>query len=226
VTGLHPVIRRGAIVLAGAVVMVGIAFGGYSLGAPAPTPGPSAAAANDPALELQVASLMQKLATNPADVPTLVALGNVYYQAGDYPTAASWMEKVLAIDPNHVDSLLAYGAASFNLEQYERAEEAWKQVLTLEVDNVEAYYDLGFLYFTEQPPKTDLARQMWNKVVELAPESAIARTVSQHLQSLDSLASGAPAASPASSGDGAPEASPSQAPAATEPSVPAASPAG
>jgi tetratricopeptide (TPR) repeat protein len=135
------------------------------------------------------------------------------------------MEKVLAIEPDHVDSLLAFGAASFNLEQYQRAEESWKKVLAIEPDNVEAYYDLGFLYFSDTPAKVDLVRQMWGKVVELAPDSAIAKTVGSHLQSLDQLAPGASAASPAPSGNGAPAASstplPSAAPSATT-AVPAA----
>jgi tetratricopeptide (TPR) repeat protein len=207
---IHPAVRRGAIVLAGVVAVVGVAFGGYSLGAPSATPAPSAAAAaNDAAFKQQVAGLMQKLAANPSDIPTLLDLGNLYYQAADYQAATTWMEKVLAIDPSQVDALLAYGAASFNLEQYQRAEKSWQQVLAIEPDNVEAYYDLGFLYFSDSPPKVDLVRQMWGKVVELAPDSSIAKTVASHLQSLDSLASGAPAASPAPTGNGAPAASPS-----------------
>jgi cytochrome c-type biogenesis protein CcmH/NrfG len=210
--GISPAIRRAAIVLAGAVAVVGVAFGGYSLGAPAATPAPSAAAgADEAAFQQQVAGLMQKLAANPSDVAALVALGNLYYQAQDYASAQSWMQKVLAIDPKHVDGLLAYGAASFNLSEYETAETAWKQVLALEPDNVEAYYDLGFLYFSDSPPEIDRVREMWGKVVELAPDTAIAKTVGSHLKSLDSLASGAPAASPASAGDGAPLASPAPA---------------
>jgi cytochrome c-type biogenesis protein CcmH/NrfG len=227
--GIHPVVRRGAVVVAGAAVMVGIAFGGYSLGAPRATPAPSAAAAaDDAAFQQQVAGLMQKLAANPSDVPTLLALGNVYYQAQDYETAADWMRKLLAIDAKHIEGLLAYGAARFNLADYQTAESSWKQVLSLQPDNVEAYYDLGFLYFSDNPPKVDLVRQMWGKVVELAPDSSIAKTVGSHLQSLTSLASGAPAASPASAGNGAPLASPST-PAASgapvaAPSAPATSP--
>jgi tetratricopeptide (TPR) repeat protein len=208
--GVNPIVRR--VALAGAVVVavVAVGFGGYSLGAPKATPAPSGDA-QGAAFQQQVATLMQQLAANPNDIPTLAALGNVYYEAQDFQTAADWMRKVLAIDPKHIDSLLAFGASSFNLADYQAAEDSWKKVLELDPDNLVEYYDLGFLYFSDIPPQVDLARQMWGKVVELAPDSSIAKTVGSHLQSLTSLASGAPAASPASAGNGAPQAGPSAA---------------
>jgi tetratricopeptide (TPR) repeat protein len=219
--GVNPLLRRAALAGAVVVAVVAVGFGGYSLGAPKATPAPSGDV-QAAAFQQQVATLMQQLAANPNDIPTLAALGNLYYEAQDFQTAADWMKKVLAIDPNHVDSLLAFGAASFNLADYQAAEDSWKKVLEIDPANLEAYYDLGFLYFSDNPPKVDLVRQMWGKVVELSPESAIAKTVASHLKSLDTLASGAPSGSPAPAGSAAPQSSPapSVAPAAAPSSEP------
>jgi cytochrome c-type biogenesis protein CcmH/NrfG len=202
--------------LAGAIV---IAVVGYNLtsGSPTATPLPSGAAAQA-ALEATVGPLMQRLAADPKDTEALMALGDAYFQAGQYDVAASWFGKLLAVTPDDTRALLAQGAADFNLGDLDAAETAWKQVLALDADSVEAHYDLGFLYLNRQPPDMVGVRREWGEVVRLDPGSDVAQTVTAHLQALESAP---PSGSP---GAATPSASPGSSPVATPAASPAASP--
>lgn len=132
----------------------------------------------------KVAQLMQRISANPNDVTSLTALGDLYFQAGDYNTAGGWMAKAVAISPKDVKARLALGAAQFNLGNTTAAEKQWKRVVALDPKNVEAYYDLGFLYLSEKPVDTARAKAAWAKVVAIAPKSNVAKTVATHLKTL------------------------------------------
>ena len=202
---LSPAVRRLAIVVGALAVLAVVAFAGYQLGNPAVpgingTPAPDASGAVlDPA---QVSALMQKIQANPQDVDALSELADLYYAAGDYETAGLWLDKVIAVDPSNVAALLGRGAVAYNTGDNDTAERSWRAVLAVDDTNVEAHYDLGFMYFTQDPPKSDEARAEWNRVVELVPDSEIANTVRTHLGQLE------PSASPGASSTPAPSASP------------------
>jgi sugar phosphate isomerase/epimerase len=222
--GRHPIARRlliGGLVLGGIVAVAAV---GYGLGGPAAEPlGGDQPAASDGGIdEAQVAALMTRIQADPNDVDALLGLGDAFYAAGDFTTAASWLKKVLDVEPDNVQALVAYGAAAFNGGDDAAAKESWERAIELDPDNVEAHYDLGFLYYSANPQDLDAVRFEWGKVVELAPGTEIAETVKAHLDALASPApsgSAAPAASPAPSGSAAPAASadtnpvPSEAPA-------------
>ena len=201
----------------GIVVVMGFNAGGTSasvIGANG-SPAPSAAASVPVLDQAAVAALMVKIQANAKDADSLMALGDEYYKTGDYKTAGDWYAKVTAIEPTNVRGFLALGATAFNLGDATTAETAWKQVLTLDEKNVEAHYDLGFLYLNAQPPDMAGVQREWSRVVALAPDSDIAKTVKAHLDALASAApaspgaSGAPAGSPAASaGSSAPSSAP------------------
>jgi cytochrome c-type biogenesis protein CcmH/NrfG len=211
----------GATVVAiGIIGVLGFNAGGTSAagigagGSPAP-----AASATTPVLDqAAVAALMVKIQANPNDADSLMALGDQYYQTGDFKTAGDWFAKVTAVEPTAVRGYLALGASAFNLGDSSTALTAWTKVLTIDETNVEAHYDLGFLYLNQQPPDMAGVQREWTRVVQLDPNSDIATTVKAHLDALASAvpaspgASGAPAASPASAS------SPSAAPASPAPS--------
>jgi cytochrome c-type biogenesis protein CcmH/NrfG len=201
----------------GIVAVLGFNAGGTSasvIGANG-SPAPSAAASAPVLDQAAVAALMVKIQANAKDADSLMALGDEYYKTGDYKTAGDWYAKVTAIEPTNVRGFLALGATAFNLGDATTAETAWKQVLTLDEKNVEAHYDLGFLYLNRQPADMAGVQREWSRVVALAPDSDIAKTVKAHLDALASAApaspgaSGAPAGSPAASaGSSAPSSAP------------------
>ena len=170
--------------------------------------------------EAKVAGLMAKIQANPEDIESLLALGNEFYNGGQFDVAATWFDKVTAIDPKNVQALLARGAVSFNLNDLANAESTWKKVVVIDPKNTEVHYDLGFLYLNQPTPNWTGVQAEWNKVIELDPGSDLAKTVQSHLDSLV-MASMLPAGSPAASG----AASPAASPAASAAPSPAASPA-
>ncbi len=216
------------LVLAGVAVIaiIGLGFGAMQVasavgGSPSSSAAAQAPVSTAPAVDLaKISTLMQKLAANPKDTVTLLALANEYYAGEQYTDAGSWLDKVLAIDPKNVEALLARGAVSFNTNDLPAAETAWKKVVVIDPKNTEVYYDLGFLYLNQATPDWAGVQREWNKVIELDPTSQLAQTVKSHLDSLVK-ASMIPAGSPAASA--APSASPA-APSAS-PAAPSASPA-
>jgi cytochrome c-type biogenesis protein CcmH/NrfG len=207
----------------GIVVVLGFNAGNTRAGgiAAGVTPAPSAAASTPVLDQAAVAALMVKIQANPKDADSLMALGDAYYRTGDFKTAGDWFAKVTAVEPTNVRGFLALGATAFNQGDPATAETAWKQAVSIDEKNVEAHYDLGFLYLNRQPADMVGVQREWTRVVQLAPDSDIAKTVKAHLDALASFkpaspaASGAPATSPAASPAGSPAASTATSPAAS-----------
>jgi tetratricopeptide (TPR) repeat protein len=237
------------LVLAGVAVVaiIGVGFGGIqvvgAIGGGQPTAGDNVAQAPQatqaaPAVdEAKVGALMEKLAADPKDTVTLMALADEYYAGQQFAQAGDFLDKLLAIEPENVQALLARGAVSFNLAKLDEAETTWAKVVVIDPKNVEAHYDLGFLYLNSATPDWAGVQREWNMVIELDPTSDLAKTVKSHLDSL-AAASMIPGGSPAASGaapgasaapspgaSAAPGTSPAASPAASASPAPSASPA-
>jgi len=183
-------LKRAVLALLTLVVTVGVVVAVYDLGGgkdeSVGTQGGEAQPAElSPAQQGRVGQLMRRLESNPKDVKTLVAIGNVYFGARDYDTAGGWMERAVRLQPGNATARLALGAAQFNLGATQEAQRSWQRVLAEDPKNVEAYYDLGFLYVSKDPPDMKRTKQMWGKVVELAPGTSVAKLVSTHLKGLE-----------------------------------------
>jgi tetratricopeptide (TPR) repeat protein len=219
VTG-NPLVRRVAIGAAVIVGAVAIALAGYNMngGTGIPpingTPAPDAAAS--PAVDAaQVTALMQKIQVDPKDIASLQSLADLYYQAGDFKTAGTFLEKILAIDSKNVTALLALGAAQFNEGDSADAEKQWRAVLAIDAQNVEAHYDLGFMYLSMNPPDVANVKLEWGQVIAIDPNSDVAKTVATHLASIEG--------SPAPSASAAPSAAPTGSAAPASPAAPTGS---
>jgi cytochrome c-type biogenesis protein CcmH/NrfG len=191
----RPRLRRIAVGVATLAVTVGVVLAVYNLGGGQAEPGPGQAGAAaqqglSPGEEARAARLTAKLEANPRQVASLVALGDLYFEAGDFNAAGGWMERAIAIDPGNVKARLALGAAMFNLGDDADARRHWLRVIAIDPGNVEAHYDLGFLYLSKDPPEMAEAKRMWRKVIELAPPgSSVAKTVTTHLEGLEKAGS-------------------------------------
>ena len=93
--------------------------------------------------------------------------------------------KVGLIDkPNDADALLELGVLQLGLNDPDGAREAWEKVLKIDPNRVEAFYNLGFYYMSQTPPQTSKAEQMWQKVIQKAPDSDMAATIKMHRKNL------------------------------------------
>ena len=174
-------------------VVLGVYFNGNSSGVPGiagkatgqQTQAPGGAKTT-PVDQTKVAALMTKIRTNPKDIASLQALGNIYFGAADYKTAAVWEQTILGIDPKNQLALQAVGAAQFNLGNTAEAKKQWLIAARLYPKNAEVHYDLGFLYFSQTPPDKANMQAEWKKVVAIDPNSNLAKTVATHLASATS----------------------------------------
>lgn len=121
------------------------------------------------------------LAANPHDLEAMKALAKVYITGGASDKAIEMENKVLAVEPTNTDALLELGVAYFGKEDYDSAEKQWLKVAELDPKNAECHYNLGFLYMTRPNPDTTKMNEHWQKVMEIAPTSDMAKTVSGHL---------------------------------------------
>lgn len=197
--------RRRISVAVAAVATVALVVGIYRVGGESGVESTQAAASATPAAtpaaqidQDRVSSLTRKIAKNPNAVASYIQLGDLYFQAGDYAAAADWMGRAVKLRPGNVTARLALGAAWFNLGRRKDAERHWQRVVATNPNNVEAHYDLGFLYLSATPPDMTRVKAEWGKVVELAPDSDVAKTVAAHLDQLETspAPTGGPKVSP------------------------------
>lgn len=180
--------RRRISVAVAAVATVALVVGIYRMGGESGVESTQAAVSATPAAQIdqdRVSSLTRKIAKNPNAVASYIQLGDLYFQAGDYAAAADWMGRAVKLRPANVTARLALGAAWFNLGRRKDAERHWQSVVATNPKNVEAHYDLGFLYLSATPPDMARVKAEWGKVVELAPDSDVAKTVAAHLDQLE-----------------------------------------
>jgi cytochrome c-type biogenesis protein CcmH/NrfG len=163
------------------LVTVGVVLGVYWMGRPTVPDVTSAAAATPTATappavdQAQLAALTTKVKADPKDVASLQKIADLYFTANDWTNAKASAEKVLAVDPKNEQALVSLGAASYNGGDMAGAEKAWKKGVALFPKNAELHYDLGFLYMTTG--RSEQMRTEWAKVVEIAPDSELAKTV-------------------------------------------------
>lgn len=191
-------VPRPLMVLIGLLVVAGVVFGVYQLGKspsdlPAMTAAQSTASASPTLDAAQLAALMAKVQANPKDVASLQGIADLYYDAGDFAKAKSFLERILAIDPKNTKALLGAGAASYNTKDYTAAVASWSAAAQYEPNNAEAHYDLGFAYM--MTGQKDKMAAEWALVVKLAPDSDMAKNVQQHVTGTNASASPSPAAS-------------------------------
>jgi cytochrome c-type biogenesis protein CcmH/NrfG len=163
------------------LVTAAVVFGVYWVGRPTvpdvtASAGATPTASAPPAVDqAQLAALTTKVKADPKDVASLQKIADLYFTANDWTNAKAAAQKVLAVDPKNEQALVSLGAASYNGGDMAAAEKAWKQGVALFPKNAELHYDLGFLYMTTG--RGEQMRTEWAKVVEIAPDSELAKTV-------------------------------------------------
>lgn len=200
------------VLLAAAVVVIPcLIYFVYAQGRPAamPTTMPSnhpqvtstdapIAATPTPVPAAKVAELEAAFKANPADVKPLRELGDLYMIAEQFDEAIATERRVLEVVPNDIDARLVIGVAYYAQGDNDNAEKVWLENLALDEKNAETHYNLGFLYMSKNPPEIEKTQQHWQKVIDYAPDSDMAETVSNHLDQLDSMTTTpVPSASPA-----------------------------
>ena len=162
-----------------AVVLVLGGIGGYllrgsgtssdapaAISSPSPTlpPPPS----NAQILDAQTKPLLQRLNTNPNDVSALTELGNVYYDASQWPTAIGYYTRSLNVNPKNPDVRTDMGIAYYYSGDADRALKEFDQALKDDPRHVQTLFNVGVVKMDgKNDPKG--AIEAWESLLKIDP---------------------------------------------------------
>ena len=142
-----------------------------------PSP-PSISGAQQPTLEqlrqmadTQAQPLLKQLEGNPKNPALLYQIGNLYYDAQQYPEAVRYYEESLKIDPKATDVRTDMATAYHLMGQPDRAIQEYDAVLKIDGKHANALFNEGMVKWQD---KMDLdgAIASWKRLLEVHPDYA------------------------------------------------------
>ncbi len=106
---------------------------------------------------------------NPENAAGLVALGNAFFDSGDYPKAAETYSKALALAPANPDVEVDMGTALFYQGKAKEAIDAYHRALHAAPEHLNAHMNLGIVY--RATGNTTDAKAHWSKAMTLTQDS-------------------------------------------------------
>jgi tetratricopeptide (TPR) repeat protein len=164
-------------------------------GLPAGTPAPPAAAApasggsaetERRATELdaaRVSALRATIEQDPKNAAALADLANAYFDADRFEDAIPWYERALAVRPRDVNVSTDLGVSYYYANQADRALKQFEYSLSVDPGHTKTILNMGIV---RAFGKQDLAgaAEAWQRVVQLAPESAEGQAARRALDSM------------------------------------------
>lgn len=110
----------------------------------------------------------QALAMNPGNQELMFAYGELLFDLGRYPEAATWFGRVAALSPNNPTIGLAYGTALYGSGRVSEATDEFERVLTINPNETLALHNLVLLHL-EQPRDIAAAENALGRIEEIDP---------------------------------------------------------
>lgn len=170
--------------------LLAVVFGVWYMGIPkdeTPSPGAVPTMGEVPVFEVdeeRAAELEAQIEADPTDLDAMRELAQLYFDAGDWPRATTWLIRVVEEDPNDTDARLILGVTHLNVGNVSQAIVQWREVTEIDPDEPIAYYNLGFAYLSQDD--REAAEEAWTRFLELDPDSPNAETIRTHLDGLAS----------------------------------------
>ena len=108
------------------------------------------------------------LEEDPNNLAAVIALGNAYFDSGQWNEAIRLYERALAINPRSADVHTDMGTAYRNMGRTDRALAEYRRALELEPGHMDARYNLGVVYAYDVKDYTQ-AIAIWKQVLRLEP---------------------------------------------------------
>jgi tetratricopeptide (TPR) repeat protein len=108
------------------------------------------------------------LAEDPNNLAAQIALGNAYFDSGQWKHAVTIYEHALMIDPRNADVRSDLGTAYRNLGKSERALAEYRLALVHEPGHLNARYNTGIVYAYDKKDYRAAIR-IWEELLRLAP---------------------------------------------------------
>ena len=128
---------------------------------------------------------------NPKDVQTRVDLGNMFFDAEQYPDAISWYEAALKISPSDPNVSTDLGVAYYYTNQPDRAIKQFEHSLAIDGKHTKTLLNMGIVKaFGKQDFKG--AQSAWQQVVAIAPDSPEGQAARKGLEGIQNAHSTPP----------------------------------
>lgn len=129
----------------------------------------SAAAQARGAADAAAAPLLAKLQADPGNPDLLVSLGNLYYDAHQYPAAVDYYTRALHITPSNADVRTDMGTAYWYMGDANRAVAEFNQALLARPDNANTLFNRGLVMLQG---KKDAAGAIsdWKRLLAVHPD--------------------------------------------------------
>jgi cytochrome c-type biogenesis protein CcmH/NrfG len=155
----------------------------------APPPSSSAAVPGTPAPAIlddtQVQALRNVVDRDPKNAVARAQLGNLYYDAGRYTDAIKWYSESLAINPKDVSVSTDLGVSYYYNNQPDLAIKQLEHSLQVDPKHPKTLLNMWVVRaFGKQDLKG--ATEVWQRLVEIAPDSQEGRQARQALETLSS----------------------------------------
>ena len=118
----------------------------------------------------RVRALTSVAEQNPKDAQPRVQLGNMFFDAEQYPQAISWYEQAVAINPQDPNLSTDLGVAYYYTNQSDKAIQQFEHSLSLDAKHTKTLLNMGIV---RAFGKQDLAgaAEAWQQVIAIAPDS-------------------------------------------------------
>jgi len=177
-----------AYTLAVICLLVGIAAGWFIRGSQSPAtagsetarvPAPAVGSANTatqtptPAqlqkmAETQAGPLIEKLKADPTNAGLLENIGNIYYDAHQFPTAVDYYQRALKVEPANANVRTDMGTAYWYTGNADAAIAEFQKALSYEPNKVNTLFNLGFVEW-QGKMDVDKAVAAWQKLLDTNP---------------------------------------------------------
>jgi tetratricopeptide (TPR) repeat protein len=121
--------------------------------------------------DTQAQPLLKQLKSDPKNSTLLYQIGNLYYDAQQYPEAVKYYENSLKIDPREADVRTDMATAYHLMGQSDRAIQEYDAVLKIDGKHANALFNEGMVKWQD---KMDLkgAIALWKRLLEVHPDYA------------------------------------------------------
>lgn len=118
--------------------------------------------------DTQAAPLLAKLNANPNDPNTLISIGNLYYDAQQYPVAVDFYNRALQSRPSDASVRTDMATAYWYLGNIEEAIAQFNKALTFAPTNPNTLFNLGLVKWQGKHDGAGAIAD-WNKLLEANP---------------------------------------------------------
>ncbi len=135
----------------------------------------------DPAIVQRIQSLENTVRTGTKDVKVLSELGQLYFDTGQLDKASVAFGAALDIEPDNASLHNYLGLAYFWTGRSKEAIAEYKKATEVDPQAAEAYYNLALALSHSQPSDTPGAIGYWKKVIEIAPDTPLAKKSQEYI---------------------------------------------